>query len=317
MRPALAALFSATLTGCIGLPVQQPSNLHLRNESVAQQAPDKAIPVPVAATSRLPPPKAAAKTETYSVSVRNIPAQDLLFALARDAKLNIDLHPGISGTVTINAIDQTLQQILTRLSKQVDMRWEIDGPNLVIMPDTPFLRNYRVDYVNLVREVKVTTEVNSQVSGTDGGTGNTGAGSITHIDSTSKNSFWVTLEKNIKDILHETDKVMPEGSSETTIEKTESQNTSGAMSQKVTQPGAGGKNKTTETVLPESNSARDSATTVKRVNFREAASVIANPETGNREFFVHYLNRNKFNSHDGKWLIINRVNGKLGCAKIS
>jgi hypothetical protein len=77
----------------------------------------------------LPRPRPRRKTESYSVSVRNIPVQDLLFALARDAKLNVDVHPGINGVVTINAIDQTLQQILTRVSKQIDMRWELDGPN--------------------------------------------------------------------------------------------------------------------------------------------------------------------------------------------
>jgi len=32
------------------------------------------------------------------------------------------------GTVTINAIEQTLPQLLTRISKQVDMRWELDAP---------------------------------------------------------------------------------------------------------------------------------------------------------------------------------------------
>lgn len=75
----------------------------------------------------LPRPKATAKTETYSVVVNNVKVQDLLFALARDAKLNVDIHPGITGTVTLNAIDQTLPQLLTRISKQVDMRFELDG----------------------------------------------------------------------------------------------------------------------------------------------------------------------------------------------
>ena len=76
----------------------------------------------------LPRPKPAEKTETYSVVVNNIKVQDLLFALARDAKLNVDIHPGISGTVSMNAIDQTLPQLLTRIAKQVDMRFELDGP---------------------------------------------------------------------------------------------------------------------------------------------------------------------------------------------
>jgi post-segregation antitoxin (ccd killing protein) len=120
----------------------------------------------VAATVTLARPKAAAKAESYSVSVRNIPVQDLLFALARDAKLNIDIHPGINGIVTINAIDQTLQQILTRIAKQVDMRWELDGPNLVVMTDSPFLRNYKVDYVNMSRDVSGTVSINTQIAST-------------------------------------------------------------------------------------------------------------------------------------------------------
>ena len=45
-----------------------------------------------------------------------------MFAISRDTKVNIDIHPGIEGRVTLNAIDQTLKQILTRVSKQVDMR---------------------------------------------------------------------------------------------------------------------------------------------------------------------------------------------------
>ena len=60
--------------------------------------------------------------ETYSVVVTNLPAREILFALARDAKINIDIHPGIEGNVTLNAIDQTLPQILDRISQQVAMR---------------------------------------------------------------------------------------------------------------------------------------------------------------------------------------------------
>lgn len=220
-------------------------------------------------------PKPAAKVETYSVSVRNVPVSELLFALSRDAKLNIDLHPGIEGTVSINAIDQTLQQILTRLSKQVDMRWELNGPNLAIMPDAPFLRTYRVDYVNMARDMKTKTEVSSQV-----GTGSTGGGGgSTSIESSSKNRFWETLDKNIQDLLRETDKVLPEGSSETVIDRSDQQsNTNGATatakSGNAATQGAAGQAAGGVTSQQSGN------TVVKRSTFREAASVITNPEAG-------------------------------------
>ncbi|HEY1182452.1 MAG TPA: secretin N-terminal domain-containing protein, partial [Rhodocyclaceae bacterium] len=204
----------------------------------ANQVPRNDIPAPVLASPAVPKPRPVAKTETYSVVVNNIKAQELLFALARDAKLNVDIHPGIQGTVTLNAIDQTLQQLLTRIAKQVDMRWELDGPNLTVMPDTPFLRTYKVDYVNMSRDSSATVSANSQISsGLPGGTGtgNTGGGvagasgniSITKVENKVSNHFWESLEKNIKDLLRETDKLLPEGSSETVVERSDQQSTTG------------------------------------------------------------------------------------------
>ena len=205
-------------------------------------------------------------------------AQDLLFALARDAKLNVDVHPGISGTVTLNAIDQSLQQLLTRIAKQVDMRWELDGPNLIVMPDSPFLRTYPVVYVNMSRDVNVSMSVNSQVSSNaPGSTTAPGNSTITKIENTSKNRFWDTLEKNIKDILRETDKILPEGSSDTIIERSDQQTTTGAQTTTgkngaVTQAATGNGNT--------ANVQQEGTTIVHRATFREAASVIVNPENG-------------------------------------
>ena len=176
------------LAACSSIQPQPPSAGHIRAEGQVASNPD--IPPPVAATVMLARPRAAAKAEAYSVSVRNIPVQDLLFALARDAKLNVDVHPGINGIVTINAIDQTLQQILTRIAKQVDMRWELDGPNLMVMPDSPFLRNYRVDYVNMSRDVSGTVSINTQIastsSGATGGAAAAGGGNNSSTTVTSK-----------------------------------------------------------------------------------------------------------------------------------
>jgi general secretion pathway protein D len=85
---------------------------------------------------------------------------------ARDA-INFDIHPGIEGTITLNAIDQTLKQILTRISKQVDLRWEAEGGTISVMPDSPYLKSYRVNYVNMARDVSETVGIATQViSGT-------------------------------------------------------------------------------------------------------------------------------------------------------
>src|SRR5712691_1778529 len=234
-----------------------PSDTHLR---AGEPAPTGTVPPPVQISTILPEPRPTARPETYSVVVNGVKVQELLFALARDAKLNIDIHSGISGTVTLNAVEQTLPQLLSRISKQVDMRWELEGPNLIVMPDTPYLHIYRIDYVNMERTATGTVGVSSQIgtggAGAAGGGGGAAAGgagggnsSSTTVRNTSDNRFWFTLEKNIKDILHETDKVLPAGAPQAA--PTPAQGAPGA-----------------------------SPASAPNVSFREAASVIVNAEAG-------------------------------------
>ena len=286
LRIVGATLTALLLTACAPSTLSGgPSTGHLRADSVPKT--QGAIPQPVQQTVSLPRPKNSAKTETYSVVVNNVKVQDLLFALARDAKLNVDIHPGITGYVSLNAMDQTLPQLLSRISKQVDMRFELDGPNLAVMPDTPFLKNYKIDYVNMARDVTGTVSTNTQIStsalsATGGGAAGGGNTSRIQIENKSKNRFWESLEKNLKDLLHETDKIFPEGSTETVMEQNTSQSTTGTGAQAST-PITARIAQAAQTLAGSPNPAamqNSGATVVKRMTFREAASVISSPESG-------------------------------------
>ena len=282
-----------SLAGCTTAPPLSPSSSHIGTETAKPSAPAASIPQPVDIPAALPKPKAVPRQETYSVVVNNVKVQELLFALARDAKINVDVHPGLNGTVTLNAIDQTLPQLLSRIARQVDMRYEIDGPNLVVMPDSPFLRTYRVDYVNLARDTTGSVSINTQITSGGGGSSGSGGGNVggsalggsnnstTEVRNIGRNRFWESLEKNIKDILRETDKILPEGSSETVIENEDVQTTTGTGAP----AGAtSGRRQAAPTSLAASPNAAMLQTTgtqiVRRTTFREAASVIANPESG-------------------------------------
>ena len=243
------------------------------------------IPEPVRRSTILPPPRPTRRLAVYSVSVFNVPVQELLYALARDAGINIDIHPAVSGVVTINAINQTLPEILNRISEQVDMRYEEHGEDIQVMPDTPYLINYKVDYLDMARDTSGTVAIITQVStpgtnvttGTSGGGGSTSTGvnnSTTSVTNLAKNRFWDTLVQNIKDILHETDKILPEGSSETVVQKSGIQTSNATVSSK-----AAGKKGATALSGP-GTMQNEGSTLIRRTTFREAASVIANPETG-------------------------------------
>jgi len=276
----------ALLFGCTAPPIMKQSDTHIVSEAPATTG---SIPAPVPFSPFLPKPKQIQKPETYSVVVNGVKVSELLFALARDAKLNVDIHNGISGTVTMNAIDQTLPQLLTRISKQVDMRWEFDPPNLIVMPDSPFLRIYKIDYVNIERTSTGTVGISSQISGTGGASGGGGGAapgggggnnSSTTLTNKSSNKFWETLVKNVEEILHETDKIIPAGNTANSTPAAAAPaapasppNPLGAIAGSLA--GGAGAAQPLPGPLPAAPGGGTSNST-----FREAASVIANAEAG-------------------------------------
>jgi MSHA biogenesis protein MshL len=210
---AAMALALVCIAGCAYKPSIPPSEGHLDRETVPPAKPGEQILPPVTSNAYVPPPKPRIKTPTYSVVVHEVPVKELLLALARDTKENIDIHPGLQGLVSLNAIDETLPSILDRISKQVNMRYQQEGKTIVVSPDTPFLKTYKVDYVNMLRETNSSISVSGAISGggggasTAGGAPPSGGTSATAVNSTSKNNFWEILRENIQSILTSTRKL--------------------------------------------------------------------------------------------------------------
>ncbi len=274
------AMLSISMVACSTSPeAVKPSALHI---ALPDTVTPSSIPLLADNTPLPPPPVQTKAAERYSIVVNHIPVQEILFALARDAKLNIEIHPDITGMVTMNLIDETLTEILDAISRQVDMRYELNGHNLSIMPDIPYLKSYQIDYPNISRNAKnsvsIATNVATIGSGQTSGSGSSGGNaSSSNILNESNNQFWKTLVENIKDLLRETDKTLPEGSSETIVEQNNQQ-------QITAQPGTtattakSGSSKALATLPAQLQG--QGATVTRKVTYREAASVIANPETG-------------------------------------
>jgi len=194
------------LVACQGIaPEPRPiSSGHLSEKAPPAPA-ASTIPEPVRRTPFVPKPVAEAPVETYTVVVNDVPVKELLFALARDASINVDIHPDVSGMATLNAVDQSLKQILDRVSRQLDLRYEIRGDNVSIQKDTPFVRVYRVDYVNLSRKATTTSTVATNIASTsteaDGGGGGGGNNSTTTVTSSTDYPFWDTLVETIRNLV--------------------------------------------------------------------------------------------------------------------
>ncbi len=203
-------IIGVMLPGCGTKPIK-PADQHIQRQDIQPET-ASSFPQPIKDSVVLPPPKPASKVATYSVVVNNVPAQEILFALARDAKINLDIKSGIPGTVTVNAIDQTLPQILTRIARQVDMRYELNNGTLTVMPDKPFLKTYKIDFINIARSAKSTNSTSSQIATNStsaaSSTGTAGGNSSsTIVTSETKNDLMESLIKNVTDIILEEDKL--------------------------------------------------------------------------------------------------------------
>ena len=207
---AIACALTLTLLGCSPYKrtVLPQSEGHITTPAT-KPVPEN-VPPPARISSFVPPPKPAIKPPTYSVVVNEVPVKELLLALARDTKQNIDIHPGLGGLVSLNAINETLPAILERIAKQVNLRYRLEGNTILITTDSPYMKTYMVNYVNMTRETTSTIGVSGQIQsgGTGGAAGGSGGGALnassTVVKTVSNNNFWEALRDNIRAILSST-----------------------------------------------------------------------------------------------------------------
>ncbi len=202
--PVMLAGMMILLGGCVQYQTKiPPASGHIMAPAADKPA-AASIPPPARVPTLVPPPSPQVKAQTYSVVVNEVPVKELLLALARDTKRNIDIHPGLSGLVSLNAINETLPAILERISKQVNLRYRTEGNTIIVSPDAAYVKTYRVNYVNITRDMTSNIGVSGEIATSTGSGGATTSGSTTSVRSTSNNNFWEQLRLNILGILNST-----------------------------------------------------------------------------------------------------------------
>ena len=185
---------------------------HIQPTSDEDLAKKALIPQTVTQVPALPRPGQRKKLETYTVIVNQVPIRELLFSMARDADLNLDIDSDISGKITMNAIDQTLPMILDRIEAQADITYVLKDGTIKVKADKPYLHVYNVNYLNISRasggKVSVSTEIGATSSGIEAGGGSGGSSggggdnkANSEIENESINEFWTSITLNIGGIL--------------------------------------------------------------------------------------------------------------------
>lgn len=231
---ALVVLTATLVIACGATNPPDISEGHIRASSDEALADKAAIPQALSLVPVLPRPGERKNLETYTVVVNQVPIRDLLFSMARDANLNLDIDSEISGKITMNAIDQTLPKILDRIESQAAITYILENGTIKVKADKPYLHVYHVDYLNISRSsggsVSVSTEIGATSSGTNiqnSGGGNSGGGSSdnkasSEIENESKHEFWKTITSNIAGIIEQQDNAKSPGKSKGIIVNRES-----------------------------------------------------------------------------------------------
>ncbi len=184
---------------------------HIKSASDDVVADKALIPQPVTQVPALPRPGQRENLETYTVVVNQVPIRELLFSMARDADLNLDIDNDIPGKITMNAIDQTLPTILDRIESMAAITYYLEDGTLRVRADKPYLHFYHIDYLNISRvsggNVSISTEIGATSTGiqsaSGGGNSSGDNKASSRIKNESINDFWSTITKNISGILEQ------------------------------------------------------------------------------------------------------------------
>ncbi|MBA3581437.1 MAG: pilus (MSHA type) biogenesis protein MshL [Gammaproteobacteria bacterium] len=195
------------LTACGANRIDPPTEGHVGLTAASAKENNTALPLVI--TPTLAAPQLGNKPGVYTVTVTDVPVRDLLFSLARNSQMNLDVHDDIRGRITLNAIEQTLPQILSRIAQQSNIRYRINDDTIIISADAPYFETYKIPYLNTSREtesrIEVSTEIAAASQGGVGGVSNSQGGnnSMLRLTNRSSNQFWETLFSNIAVIINE------------------------------------------------------------------------------------------------------------------
>lgn len=133
---------------------------------------------------------------------QSIPLRDALFELAKQADYDIQLDPRIRGSIIYTARNKPFDLVLSQISEIAGLRYKFQDDTVKIELDTPYTKNYKVEYLAMTRSSSGQVTTSTEVSGGGGGGGGGATtGSSYEISSEAKTDFWGDLNTNIQQIL--------------------------------------------------------------------------------------------------------------------
>jgi general secretion pathway protein D len=210
---AVIALVTVSLGSCTAaknqMVLDRPADKEFQNyrdalapvklpDEAVSAAPDFRPIVAVPSDMKLPSPLV-----TVSVN-QTVSLRDLMFELAEQTGIDLEMDPQIHGSIIFTAKDRPFNEVVDRICEMSGLSYQFKNNVLHVELDRPYVKNYKVDYMNVSRKSSSSINNNISVSGA-GSNVSSSAGSSSSISNDSDSNFWRELDDGLRQILTASD----------------------------------------------------------------------------------------------------------------
>jgi MSHA biogenesis protein MshL len=185
-----------------------------------------APPIPdIAQVLAAPRAPKVANTKLVTLAVTDdVPLRDVLFELGRLANVDIEVGSGLDTSgINLRATNRPFNEVIERIATLANLRYSVTGSAIRVERDLPYIKNYPLDFLNLVRSsssgYNITTSIlsgggggssggsssSSSSSGGGGGSSSSGtvgnSGTTSSITSNGESDIWSALEASLNEII--------------------------------------------------------------------------------------------------------------------
>lgn len=143
---------------------------------------------------------------TVSVN-QTVSLRDLMFELADQADVDLEMDPQIRGSIIFTAKDRPFDQVVNRISEMAGLRYTFEDNVLRIELDRPYVKTYNVDYLGATRKGSSKIDTSVQMTSGSGGSSSGGgsSGSSSSVETSIDGDIWKELQENLEQILTSSD----------------------------------------------------------------------------------------------------------------
>lgn len=223
MRKLVVAMTVASLVGC-SMGHREPVEVKdALNEAINQSGSRSLDELPPSVEADLMPEldSGLAALETvkrFRIQANDVEAKAFFASLVRGTEFSVALHPEVSGNITVNLMDVTLDEVLSVVRDLYGYQIEKTGKVIQVYPAGLRTVTIPVDYLQFKRSGRSLTSIttgtitnssssSSSSSSSDSDTSGTGSSNTssakggTEIETTSESDFWPQLEQAVSQLI--------------------------------------------------------------------------------------------------------------------